>query len=115
MGEGRTITWRFPEMDLEFLVQVKKVEAGKYISYTWADFRDGTETLVEIALTRKNNATFATVTEKSRPNDETGIKWLKSNTEGWANFLACLKAYFEYGINPCKGAFDPSQMPDAEK
>lgn len=28
------------------------------------------------------------------------------NTEGWANFLACLKAYLEYGINLRKGAFD---------
>ena len=115
MEEGRTITWRFPEMDLEFPVHVKKVETGKYISYTWADFRDGTETLVEFTLTPKNNATFVTVTEKSRSNDETGIKWLKSNTEGWANFLACLKAYLEYGINLRKGAFDPSQMPEAEK
>lgn len=28
------------------------------------------------------------------------------NTEGWANFLACLKAYLDYGINLRKGAFD---------
>lgn len=27
------------------------------------------------------------------------------NTEGWANFLACLKAWMEYGINFRKGAF----------
>jgi hypothetical protein len=46
------------------------------------------------------------ITEKSRENDEAGIKWLMGNTEGWANFLACLKAYLEYGINLRKGAFD---------
>jgi hypothetical protein len=28
------------------------------------------------------------------------------NTEGWANFLACMKAYLEYGIQLRKGAFD---------
>jgi hypothetical protein len=39
-------------------------------------------------------------------NDEKGIKWLQGNTAGWANFLACLKAYLEYGINLRKGAFD---------
>lgn len=27
-------------------------------------------------------------------------------SKGWANFLACLKAYLEYGINLRKGAFD---------
>ena len=39
-------------------------------------------------------------------NNEAGIKWLKGNTEGWANFLACLKAWLEYGIHLRKGAFD---------
>jgi hypothetical protein len=39
-------------------------------------------------------------------NDQAGINWLKGNTEGWANFLACLKAYLEYGINLRKGGFD---------
>jgi hypothetical protein len=46
------------------------------------------------------------VTEKSRDKDEAGLKWLMQNTEGWANFLACLKAWLEYGINLRKGAFD---------
>ena len=112
MEEGKTLTWQFPEMVMEFPVTIKKIEKDKYISYTWNDFRDGTETLVEFTLTPKDNATFITVTEKSRDNDETGMQWLKSNTEGWANFLACLKAYLEYGINLRKGAFDPSQMPE---
>jgi hypothetical protein len=39
-------------------------------------------------------------------NDEAGRRWLMQNTEGWANFLACLKAWLEYGINLRKGAFD---------
>ncbi|MDR2039959.1 MAG: hypothetical protein LBQ60_18715 [Bacteroidales bacterium] len=34
------------------------------------------------------------------------IQELQNITEGWANFLACLKAWMEYGINLCKGAFD---------
>jgi hypothetical protein len=59
-----------------------------------------------------DDATFVTVTEKNRDHNEAGIKWLKQNTEGWANFLACLKAYLEYGINLRKGAFDISQMPE---
>ncbi len=63
--------------------------------------------LVEIILTdKKNNSTLVTVTEKEMENNEAGIKWLKGNTEGWANFLACLKAYLEFGINLRKGAFD---------
>jgi hypothetical protein len=57
-------------------------------------------------IPRTGNATLVNITEKSRENNEAGIKWLKGNTEGWANFLACLKAWLEYGINLRKGAFD---------
>ena len=35
-----------------------------------------------------------------------GLHWFGGNTEGWANFLACLKAYLEFGINLRKGGFD---------
>ena len=109
--EGKEIIWKFPELDMEFPIQGRKIEKDKYLSFTWKD-PEGNETLVEITLLpRENNSTFVTVTEKSRNNDEAGINWLKSNTEGWANFLACLKAWIEYGINLRKGAFDLSQLP----
>jgi uncharacterized protein YndB with AHSA1/START domain len=115
MEEGKKLIWKFPEMDMEFPVRVGKIEKDKYISYYWNDV-DGKELLVEMTLTpKKNNSTYVVVTEKSRDNDEAGIRWLKGNTEGWANFLACLKAYLEYAINLRKGAFDPSQMPKVEK
>jgi uncharacterized protein YndB with AHSA1/START domain len=103
--EGKQVMWRFPEFDMEFPVWGGRQEKNKYISFYWE--MDGIELLVEVTLTpRDNNSTIVTVTEKSRKNDEAGIKWLKGNTEGWANFLACLKAYLEYGINLRKGAFD---------
>jgi uncharacterized protein YndB with AHSA1/START domain len=105
MEQGKQILWRFPEFDLEFPIRVDKIEQDKYISFYWE--MDGIDLLAEIFLTpRAGDATLVTVTEKSRKNDEAGIKWLMGNTEGWANFLACLKAYLEYGINLRKGAFD---------
>jgi uncharacterized protein YndB with AHSA1/START domain len=104
MEEGKQITWQFPEFNTGFPIRVDKIEKNRYISYYWNI--DGIDLLVEISLTPKDKATIVTITEKGGNNDETGIKWLKRNTEGWANFLACLKAYLEYGINLRKGAFD---------
>jgi uncharacterized protein YndB with AHSA1/START domain len=113
--EGKTVTWKFPEFDVEFPVFVNKVQTDKFISYDWGNLEDDIKTTVEIELKQMDEAeTFVTVTEKSRNNDEAGIKWLQGNTAGWANFLACLKAYLEYGINLRKGAFDISQMPKKE-
>jgi uncharacterized protein YndB with AHSA1/START domain len=105
MEEGRVVTWKFPEFDFEFPVSVGKIETDSYISYRWD--HDNTELLVEMTLTpRGPEATLVTITEKGMNNDPEGIRWLKGNTEGWANFLACLKAWLEYGINLRKGAFD---------
>ncbi len=115
MEQGKTVTWQFPEFDMEFPVRVYEIEPDKFISYSWDNVEDGTATTVEMVLkSMDNNETFVSITEKSRDNDEQGIKWLKGNTEGWTNFLACLKAYLEYGINLRKGAFDISQMPTKE-
>ena len=105
MEAGKTLTWKFPEFDERFPIRVGKIEQDKYVSYFW-DHGDQ-ELLVEITLTPKGeHATLVTVTEKEMDNDEAGMSWLKGNTEGWANFLACLKAYLEYGVNLRKGAFD---------
>ncbi len=62
--------------------------------------------LVEMTLEPVEKDTVVTITEKSMANDDAGLKWLGGNSAGWANFLACLKAYLEYGINLRKGAFD---------
>jgi uncharacterized protein YndB with AHSA1/START domain len=105
MEEGKQLLWQFPEFDEEFPVRIGKLERNKYISFYWE--MDGLELFVEMTLkVRGSDSTVVTITEKSMDNDEAGIKWLKGNTEGWANFLACLKAYLEYGINLRKGAFD---------
>jgi len=110
MEAGKELTWKFPELEMQFSIRVDKTEKDKMISFYWKGI-DEAETLVEIILNPKeDNSTFVTITEKEMDNDEMGIKWLKSNTEGWANFLACLKAYLEYGINLRKGAFDASQI-----
>lgn len=105
LEEGKDLLWKFPEFDMEFPIRVGKIIKDSYISYYW--YMDTIELLVEMNLTPKeNNSTLVTITEKSRINDEAGLKWLSGNSFGWSNFLACLKAYLEYGINLRKGAFD---------
>lgn len=105
MMDGEEIIWKFPEFETEFPIYIVKVEQGKYVSYRWEI--DGEMLLVEMTLEQVyDGSTVVTITEKSRANDEKGIAWLMRNTGGWANFLACLKAYLEYGINLRKGAFD---------
>lgn len=104
MEEGKEIEWKFPEFDMQFPITVGKIEKDNYVSYYW-DVNEK-KNLVEITLAPFGKDTVVTVTEKGMENNEEGISWLMGNTEGWANFLACLKAYVEYGINLRKGAFE---------
>ncbi len=104
MEEGRQIVWRFPEFDMDFPIHVSKVEMDRYIAYHWSV--EGRMLLVEMRLEPVDGSTVVRITEGKMECDEAGLKWLVGNTEGWANFLACLKAYLEYGVNLRKGAFD---------
>ena len=105
MEEGKELVWRFPEFDMNVPIRVGNIEQDKYISYYW--MMNEIEHYVEMTLSPfQENFSVITITENGRENNEAGIKWLQGNTEGWANFLACLKAYLEYGINLRKGAFE---------
>lgn len=106
MEEGKTLKWKFPEFSEEAEVEVVQVLPGEYISFQWEGAK-GKKMLVEITLlAMPGDSTLVKVTEEGMKADEAGIKWLAQNTEGWANFLASLKAYLEYEINLRKGAFD---------
>lgn len=105
MESNINLVWKFPEFDQEFSIRVERVEKNKHISYYW--LTNNIETFVEINLAvQDGNATLVSISEKSRENNAEGLQWLSGNSFGWSNFLSCLKAYLEYGINLRKGAFD---------
>lgn len=104
MEEGNDLIWKFPEFDMKVPVKVVKAEPN-LISYYWEN--SGENLLVEMKLsTVGDNFTLVKISEKSMENNEAGLKWLSGNSFGWSNFLSCLKAYLEFGINLRKGSFD---------
>lgn len=105
MEEGKTLVWKFPEFETTFPIVVTKIIENQLISFSW---KIGQKDMnVEMNLIETSaHSTLVKITESEMVNDEIGLKWLKGNTEGWANFSACLKAYLEYGINLRKGSFD---------
>lgn len=105
METGKELVWKFPEFEEQAPVKVLTTKENSFVSFEW-DGSPRKKTRIAVSLTSVGNATVVTVTEGAMENTDDGIKWLKGNTEGWANFLACLKAYLEYGINLRKGAFD---------
>lgn len=104
MEEGKTLTWKFPEFDDKVTVKIVTANAD-CISFYWEN--NGKDLLVEMKLsTVGDNFTLVKISEKGMENNEAGLKWLSGNSFGWSNFLSCLKAYLEFGINLRKGSFD---------
>ncbi len=106
MVEGKSVKWEFPEFEGEVLIEVSKVIPNEFISFEWEGAK-GKKLKVEISLIEMpDKSTLVRVTEGKMAADKAGIAWYGGNTEGWSNFLACLKAYLEFGINLRKGAFE---------
>lgn len=102
METGKELIWKFPEFPDEIPLKEIKVQTNLSVSFVWDE-----ETVVSITLEEQaDKSTVVKVIEDGKANTEQNLKWVIGNTEGWANFLACMKAYLEYGIQLRKGAFD---------
>lgn len=102
MESGKEIMWEFGDFPGKFPVQVIEVQLNKFISFIWDK-----ETVVSITLTgQSDKSTVIKVSEGEKELNETNLEWCIGNTFGWANFLDCMKAFLEYGINLRKGAFE---------
>ena len=106
MEQDRSVTWQFPEFEGDVVIEVKKIIPAELITFEWEGAK-GKNLKFEITLIEMpDNTTVVKITEGKMEADKAGIEWYGGNTEGWANFLACLKAYLEYDINLRKGAFE---------
>jgi len=102
LENGKDVIWKFPEFDGSYPIKEVKIIPNNSISFVWDP-----ETIVLITLKKMpDNSTVVEVNESGKEFSDDNLKWALENSGGWANFLACMKAYLEYGIQLRKGAFD---------
>lgn len=102
LADGKDLMWKFPEFDQRFPITKVKTIENEEVSFVW----DPT-TVVSIKLEAfDEHSTIIRVSEEGKDQNDENLKWLISNVGGWANFLASMKAYLEYGINLRKGAYE---------
>lgn len=102
---GETVEWWFPEFPDHFPVIAKDIVPHSYISFDWSGEQN--DMLVEIKLEAQDDgSTLVRLNEHHMEFTAEGVQQALQQTGGWANFLACLKAYLEHGIQLRKGAFD---------
>lgn len=102
METGKELQWEFGDFPGKFPVQVREVRTNQRVTFVWDE-----DTVVNISFEgQRDGSTVVHVTEGEKELSEENLEWVVGNTFGWGNFLDCLKAYLEYGINLRKGAFD---------
>ena len=102
MEVGKEIFWSFPEFEGSYPLTTTEIIPNEKIVFVWDP-----KSVVTMELQKlSDNDTVVKVSEEGHQSDDKGIKWAIGQTEGWANFLACMKAWLEYGIHLRSGAFD---------
>ncbi len=102
LESGKEVIWKFPEYEDRFPIKDIKILNNSSISFVWYP-----DTVVRITLEQlPDDSTIVRVNENGKEFNEGNLKWALENSGGWANFLACMKAYLEYGIQLRKGAFE---------
>jgi uncharacterized protein YndB with AHSA1/START domain len=117
---GKTVTWDFHDFPGAFPVQVIEVEPDGKIVLEWKANEgeppnvEGGEmksvdynTIVTMTFTPLDGdtRTMVEIEEKGWRETEGALKASYGNCQGWAQMLAALKAWVEYGINLREGMY----------
>jgi uncharacterized protein YndB with AHSA1/START domain len=95
---GGTVEWVFADVGARLSVDVKETVPDRRIVFEWT--ASGTKAAVTIALEpRGSNATLVKITEDGWPLDRDGVTQALGQTAGWTDFMCCMKADLQHGIN----------------
>lgn len=109
LHEGTTVKWAFADNPGDeknsFSVRVDEVIPGELIVLNW-EGAPGRDTRVEFNFEQSGpSETIVRIGETGWRETQEDLDRSYMNCFGWGQFLCCLKAYCEYGINLRKGAF----------
>lgn len=99
---GESVTWNFADAGVSVFVSVKEITPDRRIAFEWS--AGGQTAAVEIELQPADgNSTLVTIVESGWPMDEQGVKRALGQTQGWTNFLCCMKAWLQFGVHLREG------------
>ncbi|MGH9939846.1 MAG: SRPBCC domain-containing protein, partial [Blastocatellia bacterium] len=79
-------------------VDVIEIEENRKIVFDWT--ASGVRARVTIALKAgDSNTTLVAINETGWPMDRKGVQRALGQTQGWTDFLCCMKAYLQHGVN----------------
>jgi len=117
---GATVTWDFADFPGAFPVQVIEVQPDRKIVLEWKanegeppnveggkmmELDYNTRVTMTFTPLDEDTRTMVEIEEKGWRETEGALKASYGNCQGWAQMLAALKAWVEYGINLRDGMY----------
>jgi uncharacterized protein YndB with AHSA1/START domain len=105
---GKTVTWDFHDFPGAFPVGVKQVAPDEKIVLEWKANEPGADYNLAVTITFTSVGTDRTkveIAESGWRDTQSARQASYGNCMGWAQMLAALKAWKEYGINLREGAY----------
>ena len=117
---GATVTWDFADFPGAFPVQVIEVQPDRKIVLEWkanegeppnveggkmTELDYNTRVTMTFTPLDEDTRTMVEIEEKGWRETEGALKASYGNCQGWAQMLAALKAWVEYGINLRDGMY----------
>lgn len=100
---GETVTWNFADVGGGSVsASVKEIKQDQHIAFEWS--ASGQAARVDIDLQpAAGNSTLVTIVESGWPMDKQGVERALRQTQGWTDFLCCMKAYLQFGVHLREG------------
>jgi uncharacterized protein YndB with AHSA1/START domain len=98
MKAGAIVEWEFADVGAKGVLEVLEVEENRKVVFESGAAAARTRVTMQFSAA-ESNSTLMTVNESKFPMDSEGVKCAMGQTAGWTYFLACLKAYLQFGIN----------------
>jgi uncharacterized protein YndB with AHSA1/START domain len=98
MVAGTSVEWKFADVGVALSVDVIEIQRDHRIVFDWT--ASGRKARVTMTFEVQGADETAVVVNEARwAMDGTGVKQALGQTQGWTDFLCCLKALLEHGVN----------------
>lgn len=108
LEQGATVTWDFADFPGAFPVHVTEVVPNQRIAFMWKANEPDSDYQVEVVMRFTDvdgGRTKVEIEERGWRDTDAAVKASYGNCMGWAQMLAALKTWKEYGINLREGAY----------
>lgn len=99
MKAGTTVEWVFADVGGRLAVDVIEVEENRRIAFDWTASGTTARVTIKLEPADSSGATIVIINEARWPFDREGVDRALRQTAGWTDFLCCMKAYLQHGIN----------------